>query len=460
MKRIDLAGVCVAAVAATGVMAASASYAAAPNWGPLLVSPIPASRVGASASANSLLAREIGVLTAQGISPARAEQAIGVQGVIANTGLVGAVESAMGSRFAGVWFEAAAARLHIGVTSAASRRVAEGVVRRAGLSAHVVETPVRSTWAQLMAAQNRWSSRLGSRQGGAETALLPQSNAVSVRLSASVSASERAAIAREAARAAVNVLVSFVPGSQRRPTPDAQTSCDKFASDKSNCNKTITSGVGIEGEAKSLCTAGPLAILKGSSKSETYLLTSGHCATKKGETWSAFDRSGKKTTLGKVVDLVYSLAGDYSDILIENEAWKHTGKVPVLAVTAEWNTTEEKSFPVKGERKPTVGNTNCHEGISTGHSCGLIEALNVEVTFLEIGTERFTSVKGLVEDKGALREGGDSGGPWLFIETSKEVLMEGIHSGGSGTISYYEPLGTALGSLKLELLTTANEVRP
>jgi hypothetical protein len=68
--------------------------------------------------------------------------------------------------------------------------------------------------------------------------------------------------------------------------------------------------------------------------------------------------------------------------------------------------------------------------------------------------------EGLVEDEGAVSESGDSGGPWLFIESNNEVLMEGINVGHKtkGNL-VYEPLETALKAFCLELLTTANENR-
>jgi hypothetical protein len=104
-----------------------------------------------------------------------------------------------------------------------------------------------------------------------------------------------------------------------------------------------------------------------------------------------------------------------------------------------------------------VGFQNCYEGQTTGQGCGQIKALNVVVKYNKFQTK----ISGLVEDSGAQGEGGDSGGPFLFIESNNEVLMEGILSGGSNTepILYYTPVKTALNAFNLELLTAANEVR-
>ena len=56
-----------------------------------------------------------------------ASESEAVEAEIARTGVVGKLEAAMGGAFGGVWFEPSVAQLHVGVTSPASRRQAEGV---------------------------------------------------------------------------------------------------------------------------------------------------------------------------------------------------------------------------------------------------------------------------------------------------------------------------------------------
>jgi hypothetical protein len=402
-----------------------------------------------------LLAAETEALTREGISPARATQAIAVQGEVAQADLVSKVEDVMAGAFAGVWFESAEAKLHIGVTSPASRLMAEGVLTRAGLGADVALTPVRSTWAQLIAAQSQWNRKLAGLFAGekAKTALTPQFNSVFVTLSSSVPSSERAVLEREASAADVNVLVAVVPPSQLRVVRQAQTACNTFVTNEAYCNKPITSGVTIQSKS-AICTAGPMAISTKGEPSETYLLTAGHCTGVIGDSWFALNRNKEKGEIGKAVESTNNKQADFGEITIDQPgAWAEEGNDPVFADTAEWKRTENKSYPVKGEREAVVGNTTCHEGQTTGESCGQIKAVKVEGT----GTE------GLVETKGADGEAGDSGGPWLFIEKNNEARMEGTHVGGSSgkkVTLYYEPLKTTLNALSLELLTTANEVRP
>lgn len=442
MRSIKITGVCAAVAVAIGALFASASYADVPGsegFLPLAASPFPAPEPRTPpTSGSSLFAKEMAVLTNQGIAPARARQALNVQGKVARADLPSKLQSATGNAFAGVWFEPATAQLHIGTTSSASRRTAEGVAARVGLEANVAITPVRWTMAELLATQKRWNRKLASlfAREDVKTGLEPQRNAVSVTLTSSVPPSERAALEREAAAANVNVFVTIVASAHIGVTPEAKTECETWVTSKAHCNPSITPGVTIIKTENPECTAGPVAI---NNKNERVLLTAGHCLEKVGEKYSAVNKAGEKSAIGPVENLVYGGAegaklGDYGDILIE-AGWQ-TGKPanPVFAVTAEWKKMNEKkektSYPVKGERVPVVKNTNCHIGQTSGESCGEIEMLNVTFVVERKGVKKF--VEGMVEDTGEnlISEGGDSGGPVLFIEEpSLEALMEGTYTG-------------------------------
>jgi streptogrisin C len=463
MKRITVAGACVIAVVAIGSAIVSAFSGQSGVYG--LVPASSALATTTPVSASSLLALETAALTRQGISPARAGQAIRVQGEIAQAGLASKIEAAMASTYAGMWFEPATAQLHIGVTSPASRHTAERVVARTGLTANVTETPVRSTWAQLLAMQKQWNRRLANlfAREEAQTAIAPQSNSVAVSLGSLVSSPERAAIKQAASTANANIEVNVVSSPKLNiELESTPTTCNKFAREEAYCNKTITSGVTIQSETGVACTAGPMAIPR-ASKNETYLLTAGHCVTKGGigSKWFAFNQAGTKQAIGPVAEFVRSTKADIGAIQIANPGyWVETkDDDPVYADTSEWSTKNpETSYPVEGERQPMVGNTDCHEGQTTGQSCGVITKLNAEGGNL--------STVGLVEVGGTIGEAGDSGGPWLFIQTKmgNPALMEGTLVGFSRTNNnlVFEPLTKAYSELKglnLELLTTANEVR-
>jgi hypothetical protein len=542
MKPVTVAGT--SAVIAVAVVMALASASLASRT-PSRVSP--------------LLAKEMAVLTNQGISPARTIQAIEAQGRVAQADLLSKLEAAMGAAYAGVWFDNAAAQLNVGVTSPASRAKAEQVIARAGLAADVTVTQVRSTMPELLAAQTQWNRRIATlfARNEATAGLEPQHNAVAVTVTSSVPAPELAALKREATAANVNVLVTVVPSARLDTMPVAgATECNKFETFKAYCNPSITSGVTIaskrvftplaratgksnnnttlngfqeaaiagvgpatgntvegngipantsvvakpsrtsltisnnataaeeasfEFNGKLPCTAGPLAIPI-ANKRERVLLTAGHCiefAGGTGQEWVSFKRNAEELLIGKASSFVFggftgSLKGDSGYIPIEavpGGGWQ-SGQAndPVFAGTTEWSVKNpEPSYPVKGEKATAVGNLACHEGQTSGQSCGVVTQINIPVNY---GTGKVVEGLSKVEEsattKGLLIESGDSGGPFLFIEANNEVRMEGITSGNEGvTKGFYQPLRKAAGSTKgpleeynLELLTTANEVIP
>jgi hypothetical protein len=470
IRLIEIAGACIVMAIAIGTVGASASYADGQESGLLLAAPFPALPPNTPRSGDSLLDKEIAVLTRQEISPARATQAIEVQGKIARADLPNKLQAAMGNTFAGVWFEPTSARLHIGTTSSKSRRTAEEVTAQAGLSAEVAVTPVRSTMAELLATQKQWNHKLDKlfARGEVKTGLEPQRNSVSVTIGASVPPADRTALKREASVANVNVDVTVAASPQIRVIPQA-TECETFKRKEAFCNRSITPGVRItsgrcsdigkvregleffngqaECEARknggkgkwtfTVCTAGPEAIPL-ANRGSTVLLTAGHCIVEKPENWLAKEiaSASAEKAIGPVEGAVFGGAakaeeGDYASILVE-PAWQ-TGKPnqPVFAVTAEWlemnKRGEKTSYPVRGERTPVEHNLNCHEGQTSGEWCGEITMLDVTVPY----PGKNHIVGGLIEDVGeALNsEPGDSGGPWLFVETNHEALIEGLHSG-------------------------------
>jgi len=467
MNRLVIAGGCVAVTAAIAIALATGLAGRSGTYG---LTPASATAITAQGSIGSLLTRETAVLTRKGLSQTHASRAIDIQSQIAKANLVSKLEAAMGAAFAGVWFNPTAAQLHVGVTSPASERAVSSILARAGLSSAVVETPARFTWAQLQAAQQQWIPRLASLFAHAEvqTALNAQLNSVSITLSSAVPRRERAALQHLAARDDASVRVVRGPLGVTRD--GMSTECSGFKSGAAYCNKTLTSGVTIESFTnKELCTAGPMAIPK-TNKSATYLLTAGHCIKKGGGLggkWYAYTRGGTKQEIGVAAEYYDETKADVGAILINNPGFwvntskdrVNTSKDPVFADTAEWTKEPALSHLVEGERQPVKGKTNCHEGQTTGQSCGEIGEVGITAN---VGGEL---VEGLVEDIGAMRESGDSGGPWLFIQTKAPypVLMEGTHEGFNGAKLYYEPMSSifkALTKLNLELLTTANETRP
>jgi hypothetical protein len=518
-----------AACAATtvGLAAALVSPAHAAGSGPPLGGPplkvFLAPAAMKSRSVSPLLAKELAALTNQGLSPARAWQAIVVQGRLAEAGMQGRLEADLGSSFGGVWFEAATAQLHVGVTSTTSRMRAQETVAHAGVTGDVTITVVRSTRDQLLAAQNAWNDKLARLLvlGQVQTGIEPEHNAMIVTLSSSVPASERAAIEREASSADVNVVIEVMPQHALIVTPQAATKCNLFVTYEAFCSKPITSGVTIKGAVVSCtevanrvsvrayktkaeceerkkpgkegtwlqtapyCTAGPLAVT--ANKRKRYVLTAGHCLEGETEHWYGINVGREEGLIGPAREFSFGAlergasecggkceGGDYGEIEIERPGlWSRPlANNPVFAVTAEWEKVAETSYPVKGRRAPAVGNTTCHQGQTTGGSCGPITRENVTFAYInenegcvenekskegeqffetekecredeKIGKKgkwerRSTVVNGMVIVEGPSPQlitlGGDSGGPFMLIEANNEAVIEGILSGGGGFI--------------------------
>jgi hypothetical protein len=426
---------------------------AAVGGGVLANSAAPAQTASQSPSPSTPIA----VLTGEGIPPARAAEAIELQRAVAKTQLVGRLEAALGEEFAGVWFEPAAALLHVGVTSSSAQQAAEAVAAVVGLQDRVVETAVRSTWAELTAAQDRWSKKLSDLFAAEEarTGLNARDNALDVSVGTGVSADRRAALEREAAAEDVRVVVTTVPGDQLSLPGEAKdTKCKEFAEDEAFCGSPLTAGVRIKAGTK-ICTAGPLAIPI-SARAETYMVTVGHCIDNAGEEedWFAFPKKEEEKEIGPAGKWAINERGDYGKVKIKAGSFWLTGeaKTPTYAVTARWSKKEETSYSVDGEQAPVKEAVTCHQGQSTGEKCGKIKNTSVEATVEEV------LVKGLVEHE-AESAAGDSGGPYMGIYEEEfeeeEIYIEGTHV----TKGLYMPIAVSLRELELELLTVGNEHR-
>ncbi|MFI4991496.1 MAG: S1 family peptidase [Solirubrobacterales bacterium] len=466
MKLSKITSGCVVAGALIAT-SASPAYAQLPDWGIAG----PSASAGVQVSASSMYDRSMRLLMSKGLSPARAGEALAVQGEIGQTQLVRSLEAALGGAFAGVWFDPKTAKLHVGVSSPATRQKAEGIVAAAGTEASVVYSPVRSTRAKLLAVQHAWNRRLAPlfARRQAMSGIDAARSAVSIKLSSDVAPGERRALEHDASTADANVSIEIVPSSQLQITTRAKpATCPlPFKKAQAYCTKPITSGALITTEKaakpKTYCTAGPMGTPAG-KKGETYLLTAGHCtAGTINKAWYSSTPATKPEQvteeIGPGAQSVNNETGDYGTIRIEPGFWTEAANSPVFAGTVNWGHKEETAFQIDGEEASVKGLTNCHEGASSGEQCG--EVLNESVTF--------EGTNGLVEDR-ACGEGGDSGGPWINESLKPPALrVDGLESRGpiekcngepcETCRSYYEPIGRALEGLGLELLTGSNETR-
>lgn len=151
--------------------------------------------------------------------------------------------------------------------------------------------------------------------------------------------------------------------------------------------------------------------------STDYFVTAGHC-TNAGTTWT-----NGSATLGTRYGTSFP-GNDYGIVRYTNTSIAKPGNVGSLNITSAGN--------------PTVGQSLCRRGSTTGTRCGTVTGLNATVNYSQ------GSVSGLIRTN-ICAEPGDSGGP-LY---SNSGVAYGLTSGGSGNCSsggttYFQPVTEAL----------------
>jgi hypothetical protein len=198
-------------------------------------------------------------------------------------------------------------------------------------------------------------------------------------------------------------------------------------------------------------------------RQRTYVLVAGHCILEARRAlgvqrtkWYAFNNAGTRIELGESSEVLYDATVDAGAIAV-GPNWITASNPPVYAVTAEWEKKSEKSYPVKGQLStPEVGALNCVEANIGGAVCGTIRTINPPAP---------RGVTGLVETQPNPNRrtwAGDSGAP-VIKESEGGYVVEGVYKGRLNERPVYYPIDTvltALNRLGLELLNTANELRP
>ncbi|MEU0955497.1 S1 family peptidase [Streptomyces niveus] len=88
---------------------------------------------------------------------------------------------------------------------------------------------------------------------------------------------------------------------------------------------------------------------------------------------------------------------------------------------------------ITGAANPTVGQSLCHVGRTTGVRCGTVTAVNVTVNYPE------GSVSGLFRSN-ICSEPGDAGGPAFSGGTALGIIVASSGNCSSGGVTYYQPV--------------------
>jgi hypothetical protein len=151
------------------------------------------------------------------------------------------------------------------------------------------------------------------------------------------------------------------------------------------------------------------------SGSTYYFVTAGHC-TNIGANW--YTNSSRTTLIGPRTGTSFP-GNDYGIVRYSNTAVAHPGQVGSQDITSAAN--------------PTVGQSACRRGSTTGIHCGTITGVNATVNYAE------GSVSGLIRTN-ICAEPGDSGGSLYSGSTALGLTSGGSGNCSSGGTTYFQPV--------------------
>ncbi|MFF8103369.1 S1 family peptidase [Streptomyces sp. NPDC016640] len=163
------------------------------------------------------------------------------------------------------------------------------------------------------------------------------------------------------------------------------------------------------------CTVG----FNARSGSALYALVPGRCA-QGARTWYA----DAALTVGVGVTAGVGFPdGDYASVRYTNTAVAYPGEVSLGGGSGTRDITHAAN--------PTVGQSVCHVGRTTGHRCGTVQAVNLTIDHGGGTVHRvFRST--------ICSEPGDTGGPAFSGGTALGIIVAGSGNCGSGGFTYYQ----------------------
>jgi streptogrisin C len=350
---------------------------------------LPASAAPAPSGADSL-----GRMSA---APRLAKEAAagGVESMLVESTLVeSTLRAALGSSFAGAWFEPGSSDFVVATTDPA----AAPRVRTAGAQPRLVSRD--------LLALDRVMTVLDARASNVPDTVTgwyvdPASNSVVV--SATDDAAAKAFAAGQDA-----VRIEHVDA---RPAPRAEL----------HGGDTITSSSGER------CSVGFNAISGGTR----YIITAGHC-TEMGGIWSGPDGRA----IGPVAKSSFP-GHDFGLVEVTSQSWEQTHDIE----------TDSGYLTVTGTKAAPVGSSVCMSGSVSGYHCGRVKAIGETVNY-----GGGDVVQGLTRTT-ICAEAGDSGGPFVSGTQAQGTLSGGTGGCTLGGQSYFQPIDVVLSTYGLTLVT-------
>jgi hypothetical protein len=333
--------------------------------------------------------------------------------------------SALGSSFAGVWFNNHDGKYHVGIAPGANLAAAEQVTDQMEMTDETVFQPVRWNLEQLEAANAIVAQAMRPVEMEREAAVGTEasSNDVEITLSKTGSRANRE-FAEQVAKAAP---VSTAIVEQGVATPRVHPTSCSTRYDRLNgngdtfCSKPLRGAAGMDDNTSGTeCSVGGVAFRGGNA----YVVTAGHCLVGElGHYWSTVETStGRRHNIGKAEQAVDGNGGD-AGLINETGGYWETPNSRYVDVD-----DESSEYGLEGVLESFDGMYQCWIGAqSNAHNhlaCGTLVATNVSEGF----TSHLDESYGPPDGKGheLCLYDGDSGGPVITGH-----YLDGLISAGS-----------------------------
>ncbi|MEV7043323.1 proprotein convertase P-domain-containing protein [Amycolatopsis sp. NPDC051061] len=354
-----------------------------------------------------------GVAVAFGLTAARARAQLAAQDDAHR--LAAALPASVRAESAGQWFDAAAGKLTVAVTTGQAADQA----RAAGAAAHVV--------ARSQADLDRTDAAVRALVGKGVPGVYGwgvdvRGNDVGVDVDRTKKTAETDSFLSRVKD--LGVRITETSTSPRQQSGTIQTGNPWWPGSESNCS--VGFPVTDSGGAK-------------------HFLTAGHCTNDRDQ--AAYGASGQQNKLGTSnvggTHSVNAREGDMGVVAVTEAGWN---------LSASVNTWGEPAVTLSGADEAMVGDRVCHSGNTSHWKCGEVKYTHKSVDYgggLVIDDLTWTTACSL---------GGDSGGGWLLGDKAT-----GLHDGGpsqcvdnpsDGDLSLFQPVIEALNKWQLTLVTS------
>ena len=365
------------------------------------------------------------------------------------TGLPETLASALGARYAGIWFDNTNGEFVVPVVPSVDPDRVGRIAETYQLEGDFRTKPATFVWDELEAEQKRLSALLDefSEYGLTSTSLRPRSNAVAIRMTAAATPKQEGVIQEIAEDSPISVEIEHINRERFEVEVRACITAEPRA-----CDKPLRGGVGIgpyisngkEGVYTSgECTAGFKAV--GNTFGNRFILTAGHCpyflpniewASNTAKHNGFYDI----LPIGTVEESTFGPTGDWAKIRANGSEWD-TANWPSL-VAHYW---ENQEYPIHYESPSYQGQYVCLSGNKSGTSCGNVQELHVE-ELRDTRSGKYLPAEN--EVTGLCVKGGDSGGPiFSFSSNTALGMLSASDVAGCLSTAYYVDITTATENL-------------